>query len=146
MVKATTKIETLAQWYGYAGLMPFILLALVIVSGAGLTEPARVLFDAYSAIILSFMAGIYWPIALREEGPASPVRILSACVSLALWGWFALMFPEMLRAASFVVAFIILYGIDRYVLEDRWTTTYLRMRMHLTAVVVASQFLVMLLG
>jgi hypothetical protein len=136
----------LAQWFGYSGLIPFVILTLVIMSGMGYADPARLLFDWYSAVILAFMAGVYWPLAIREEGPVNPKRLMSASIIIALWSWFALILPETGRAVAFAVGYIFLYGVDSYVLDDLWTTLYLLMRSHLTLVVVACQLAVALFG
>lgn len=146
MKVAAYDTQDLARWFGYSGLIPFILLTLLIVSGFSFADLARTLFDGYSAVILSFMAGIYWPVAIKEEGPANPRRLMSASICLALWSWLALLLPETAKALAFAVGFIFLYGIDRYVLGDIWTNMYLQMRSHLTIVVVGCQLSVAILG
>lgn len=146
MKLAAYNTQDLAQWFGYSGLIPFVLLTLLIISGFGFADLARTLFNGYSAITLSFMAGIYWPVAIKEEGPANPRRLMSASICLALWSWLALLLPEPAKALAFAVGFIFLYGIDRYVLGDIWTNMYLLMRSHLTIVVVGCQLCVAVLG
>ena len=134
--------QRLARWYGYFGLIPFVLLTLVVVSGFSFADSARVIFDQYSAVILAFMAGIYWPIALREEGPVNPKRLMVASIGLALWSWVILVFPETFRALAFALGFLFLFGIDRWVLDVIWSNIYLAMRFHLTMVVITCQLLV----
>jgi len=144
MVKQS--IQHTAMWYGYSGLIPFIALALLIITNVFSDNVCRVMFDHYSAIILSFMAGVYWPLAMREEGPVNPKRLMIASIGLALWGWMALMLPETLRALAFAAGFFFLFGIDRWVLDVIWSNLYLTMRSHLTAVVVSCQIVVALFG
>ncbi|OZG74471.1 hypothetical protein BTA51_05550 [Hahella sp. CCB-MM4] len=139
-----SKIQKLSLWYGYFGLVPFVALSLVIAAGMFNSGEVRWLYDSYSALVLSFMAGIYWPMALKEHGPACPARLMRASILISLWAWFTLMLPPICRPLAFSAGFAVLFGIDRFVLEDLWSWDYLKMRLHLTIVVVASQFLVAL--
>jgi len=138
--------QRLAQWFGYLGLVPFVILALLIISGFSHVASVRPAFDQYSAVILAFMAGVYWPIALREEGPVNPRRLMVASICLALWSWLVLMLPETLRALAFAFGFLFLFGVDRWVLDVIWSNLYLKMRFHLTMVVVTCQLFVALFG
>ncbi|WP_026180433.1 DUF3429 domain-containing protein [Hahella ganghwensis] len=137
-----SKVQKLSLWYGYFGLIPFVGLSLVIAIGIFNTGQVRWLYDSYSALVLSFMAGVYWPMAMKEHGPACPARLMRASILMSLWAWFTLMIPEVCRPVAFSAGFAVLFGIDRFVLEDLWPWDYLKMRMHLTVVVIASQILV----
>lgn len=145
------------RWYGYLGLLPFIVLSAFSLVEPGLgragdpSAPATVgplvwrqAYDTYSAVILAFMAGIYWPLCLRGDSPAHGERLMSIAILIALLAWFALFLPPGLRALLFAGSFALLYLIDRFVLEDYWSAGYLQMRGHLTAVVVVTQGLLVL--
>ena len=140
------KSQQLALWYGYFGLIPLLALSVLLVIPVMDSSLLRAAYDSYSAIILAFMAGIYWSLALQGQGPACPARLMRASILLALWGWFALALPEVFRAMAFMLGFCVLYGIDRYVLEDLWSTAYLTMRGRLTLVVIATQVVVAVAG
>lgn len=143
---ALASVESNAKIYGYSGLIPFVGLSLWIATGIAQVELSRLLFDVYSAVILAFMAGIYWPLSLREEVPSCPSRLMSASIFLALLAWLALILPEIARALLLANGYALLYAIDRFVLSDIWSSSYLRMRAHLTAVVIASQLIVAVSG
>ncbi len=141
-----SKSQQMTLWYGYFGLLPFFTLAILLAFRVLRPDILRVAFDTYSAILLAFMAGIYWPLAMQGQGAASPMRLMRASVLLTLWGWFALLLPDIFRALAFLAGFGVLFGIDRYVLEDLWSSGYLVMRGHLTIGVIASQLLVAIMG
>jgi len=140
------KSQQLALSYGYFGLIPWLVLSILLAFRELEIGFLRVAYDAYSAITLAFMAGIYWSLALQSQGPACPARLMRTSILLALWAWFALSLPDAFRALAFMLGFCVLYGIDRYVLEDLWSAGYLAMRGRLTLVVVATQLLVALTG
>jgi hypothetical protein len=80
---------------GYSGLIPFAAAAVALFGPAswrGLALPA---LAAYGAVILSFLGGVHWGLALRatpEEAPAAWPR-LALGVLPALVGWVALLLP-----------------------------------------------------
>lgn len=83
---------------GLAGLLPFLACALVVVAfGAdnALTSPAIEIFRYYSVVILSFLGGIRWGHAIRQDTGGSLVEVMplfwSVVPSLA---GFATMFLE----------------------------------------------------
>lgn len=77
-----------AQVLGYAGLIPFVVLALDILVVAYFGPIARLCLLAYGAVILSFLGGTIWGRCLREP-EAGVSMIVSILPSLA--GWFAVL-------------------------------------------------------
>lgn len=77
----------MARILGYAGLIPFVLVAV----GHLLGRPVAGLGLAYGAVILSFLGGIQWGTALRMD---SGQHRLVASVVPSLIGWMALMFTQ----------------------------------------------------
>lgn len=97
---------TLTEWFGYTGLIPFFAAAVAVVVGL---ENSLSWFLAYSALILSFMAGACWGVAqahfvllskendiigdadnsLAPVGSAAPIEPrpdpISLCVSIAVF-------------------------------------------------------------
>ena len=127
------------RWYGYLGLLPFLLLSsftFVDVNHATLWRDAYI---SYSAVILAFMAGVYWPLGLRHDAPAHGHRLMAIAIAGALVAWIAVVLPPLLSALSFSSAFLLMFMIDRFVLADYWPSAYLQMRAHLTGVVVLTQ-------
>ena len=86
-----------ARWLGYAGLLPFVLPALLVAllpAGDWHTLAARVLV-AYGAVILSFLGGIVWGLGLQSRRLTPRLAafefLYSVCPSLL--GWVALLLP-----------------------------------------------------
>ncbi len=72
-------------WLGWAGALPFLLLALGAWSPQW-RDPAVQAFLAYSALILSFLGGVRWGRAMA--GSAAPEQFAGAVLP-SLWGWLA---------------------------------------------------------
>jgi hypothetical protein len=93
-----TRVPPAAVWLGAFGVIPFALLA-----GAGFVLPSptkeQVAFAlaAYGAVILSFLGGIHWGLAIAESGRArrngASSSRLTVSVVPALVGWCALLLP-----------------------------------------------------
>ncbi len=95
-----------AQVLGYAGLIPFVVLALdPLVTNYFSAPLARLWLLAYGAVILSFLGGIMWGRCLTEP-EAGVSMIVSILISLAGWGAVMLLGPEAfwLLAGGFVAA------------------------------------------
>lgn len=138
------QVIALLRVYGYVGCLPFVLLALVGTLVDGAPTFWRVAFDTYSAVILSFMAGVCWSVSLRPDSPVDTARLMAGCITLSLLAWVALALPPSLRTLAFITGFALLYGIDRFVLVDVWSPRYVQIRGHLTMMVLLSQGLVLL--
>ncbi len=98
--------EKTAQFLGYAGLIPFVVLALdLLVTGYFPAPLARLWLLAYGAVILSFLGGIVWGRCLQEP-EAGVSMIVSILISLIGWGAILLLGPEAfwLLSAGFVAA------------------------------------------
>lgn len=136
------KAERLARYLGYAGLIPFVALAaaaLLSVADAGTLwrEAGR----AYAAVILSFLGGFVWGRLLAPDAAGhtqAPARFAYSVLP-SLVAWAALLLPAgtgvLLLAAAFVGAYVHDRGMMQAGLLPGW---FLRMRLHLTAVVLVS--------
>ncbi|EMR12129.1 hypothetical protein MPL1_11803 [Methylophaga lonarensis MPL] len=89
---------------GYAGLLPFLVLSLLVYSDQ--REIEWMLRD-YSALIFSFLGGLLWLSSTRVYVPA---HVAVVAVSCMLWAWCWLIvpqfFPLWLLAASFLALLI----------------------------------------
>lgn len=117
-----------AHWLGYAGLIPFIGLTL----GKELSPLTAVAFSTYSAIILSFLGGIHWGVALSKPQWSNPTR-LCLCMLPSLLGWMALLLPMSGALILLIGSYLIWWLWDRTQLDQ---PDYRRLRLQLTAVVV----------
>lgn len=136
----------LAIAFGLAGLIPFLFGALgVLVCPASNAEWVE-LFYIYSAGILAFMAGVYWPIALQlDEGchyPLSPVWTLVISQLFFLAAGLALLLPLQGQAIFYPISYLVLYVVDARLMQLYWPRWYLRLRLLLTTVACVCQVVV----
>ncbi|GAA0783619.1 DUF3429 domain-containing protein [Marinobacterium sediminicola] len=117
-----------AQGLGYAGLIPFVALSL----GMNLHPLTTVAFTTYSAVILSFLGGIHWGVALTRPEWSTPTRI-GLCMLPSLLGWLALLLPTQGALIVLMISYLSWWLWDRSQLDQ---PDYRRLRFHLTAVVV----------
>ncbi|MCC5977472.1 MAG: DUF3429 domain-containing protein [Salinarimonas sp.] len=102
---------------GLAGLAPFWLLALALVTGLGFgyePDALRFALAAYGALILSFTGGIRWGIAvmMEEQENAGREYVISVIPALLAWGVLLLPAPWQLGslAGLIVIAGLLDYG------------------------------------
>lgn len=116
-----------AQGLGYAGLIPFVVLALDPLVTGYLSAPlARLWLLGYGAVILSFLGGIVWGRSLDK--PAAGIAMgVSILISLTAWAALVLIGPEAfwILAAGFIAALAYDLGSDL----PPW---FRRLRIHLT--------------
>ncbi len=131
-----------ARLLGTLGLLPFVLGALTV-WWLGLATDlhqfvARAL-SAYAAVILSFLGGIHWGLALRHSAPPPGLLIWGVVPSLV--GWMAVL---MRPSAGLVVHGLMLglcYLVDRRVYPRQGAAHWLTLRFRLSAVASLSCFL-----
>lgn len=115
----TTSAETIPPFprmLGLAGLAPFWLLALALVTGTGFGATPDILrfaLAAYAAVILSFTGGIRWGIAVAMEEQANAGREYVISVIPALLAWGALLLPPSWQLGS-LAALIVIAGLIDY--------------------------------
>jgi len=143
---------------GIAGLIPFILLAVMTVGPFKLSElpfqhsvltswshPELEIFIAYSAIILSFMAGTLWGRSLDSEQSLATNNIVLLSNVIALTAWLVLILELInlnelalgILALGFCTLFFFEYH-QRNRLYGNNASHYLRYRLFLTTIVVFS--------
>ena len=95
-----------AYLLGLAGLIPFVGLT------ALMYQPwSHSLFMTYSAVILSFLGGIHWGVALSQPGWSNHWRI-SLCMLPSLIGWTALALPVQVGLITLLLAYIVWWIYD----------------------------------
>ena len=140
---AGTKVPSSAGWLGGLGAAPFIGLAgaTPFLVGSARMLVARALV-AYGAIILSFLGGVHWGLAIgpergSERGKLPARLILSVIPSLA--GWTALLFAETTGLFILAAAIATMLWVDvratRLGQAPQW---YPKLRIPLTVAVVAA--------
>lgn len=121
---------------GFAGLLPFAVLSLLTLIGPETWRDwVSVALIAYGAVILSFLGGTTWGLAVHENETRSPIYLLSMAPFFA--AWVALLLPPffglMLLTAAFLGALFNDYLLKRSGLSPGW---FLSLRVLLTLVVV----------
>lgn len=119
---------------GYAGLIPFIGLAL---ASALAQEPfkasAAFALLAYGASILSFLGAIHWGLALREpDGP--PIALLAWGVLPSLLAWVALLIGADRGLYVLTAGLWACWAVDRSAYPRFGLQTWLAMRLRLTLI------------
>mgnify|MGYP006422465475 CR=1 FL=1 len=135
-------IRPLAITFGIAGLVPLIAALLVILFWQTMEMTAMRLFYLYSAGIIAFLAGVYWPVSLQLEHrsyPLSPLIAMGLSQAYFVSAGLALLTPWTLQALIFPILFILMCVTDWLAMSGYWPQWYLIMRLALTSAVVACQ-------
>ncbi|MAA65413.1 MAG: aspartate kinase [Alteromonadaceae bacterium] len=130
-------VARLATAIGLAGLIPFILGALSVLLFPEAEALCIELFYTYSAGVLAFMAGVYWPIALQLEDrcfPLSPVVTLIISQLFFVTAGLSLLLPLAGQMVVYPLAYIALYIVDARWMRIYWPDWYRKLRLVLTVV------------
>ncbi|QFI37647.1 DUF3429 domain-containing protein [Moritella marina ATCC 15381] len=125
-----------SQTLGYMGLIPFIAILYVSINNMGLPLDAKQVFIAYSAIILSFVAGTLWQTS--EERKHDRRKIVSNI--FCLFAFLSLLVNQHLALMILVVNYILLFLYESKLAKlnqghDR-NIAYMTMRLRLTSIIV----------
>ena len=135
-------VARLAIVVGIAGLLPFLA---AIVGLFTVPEQSVVIvsyFYLYSAGILAFMAGIYWPLAMQLENrcyPISPLVTMLLSQVFFITAGIGLLLPIAAQIVVYTLAYVALYVVDARWMRGYWPDWYLKLRLAQTAVVLACQ-------
>lgn len=132
---------------GYAGVIPFLLLFLVIsLDTAILTVDegqAGSWLLAYAAVILSFLGAVHWGVALTASNNVPPVRVrrlFTYSVLPSLFAWLALLLPLKLAFFTMMLLVVLAYFADKFLLFSLIDSQYQKLRLHLTVAVSSLLF------
>jgi hypothetical protein len=145
--EATPALPAWARPLGYAGLIPFVACALLMlaVPEAGTRDAAGRALLGYGAVILSFLGGVHWGMVLRGAAPQRAGGLLAGGVVPSLVGWVALLLPFERAAAVLVAGFGLFWLYEHRVLGPAvLPQDYLALRRWLTLGVVASMGLALM--
>lgn len=134
---------TLAQRLAHAGLLPFVIGALLVwlIGDRNLDAHAFVTFalSAYAALILSFLGGIYWGFAFRESEPSA--QTFGWGVAPSLIAWVGVLMPAYAGLVVQGAMLIACYLVDRRLYPLHGAAAWLTLRFRLSAVASLSCFL-----
>ena len=123
---------------GYAGLIPFILLAaLMWLVDAELLPFVAIALSGYAATIVSFLGGVHWGIGFMK-GEATPQFHFVWGVVPSLIAWLALMMPAYAALPLFGLVVVACYAVDSKTYPAAGLARWLPMRLRLTVVATAS--------
>ena len=127
-----------ARALGYAGLIPFVSLALVIQFLPLTNRPlAIVALIAYGAVITSFLGAIHWGLAMRDAHSKRAAPYVWGVIP-SLVAWLALLLSPALGLWMLAVLLWACYAVDRSVYPKHLLHGWLSMRLRLTVVASAS--------
>lgn len=138
-------VARLAVAFGLAGLIPFLFGAASLLLWPQHNDQLVHYFYLYSAGILAFMAGVYWPIALQLEDrcyPLSPLSTIFLSQLFFLTAGIGLVLPVSVQLILYPLAYLGLYAVDVRWMNLYWPGWYRKLRLVLTAVALVSQLLV----
>ena len=135
-------VARLAILVGVLGLIPFLasILSLFLMPAYSVTVIGW--FYLYSAGILAFMAGVYWPIAMQLENrcyPLSPLVTMVLSQVFFVAAGVGLLLAVRWQIGIYTVAYLALYIVDARWMKGYWPAWYIRLRLVLTSVVLACQ-------
>ncbi len=130
----------LALRLGYAGLVPFVAGALLVWLVREDAHPYVTLaMAAYGAVIVSFLGGIHWGLALREAVP--PPLLLGWGVVPSLVAWLAVMMPPAAGLVVLGAMLVACYAVDRQLYPLHGAAPWLTLRFRLSAVASLACFI-----
>lgn len=135
-------VARLAVLVGIAGLIPFIAGTAGLFLMPGNSVAIVAYFYLYSAGILAFMAGIYWPIAMQLENrcyPLSPLVTMLLSQAFFVTAGIGLLLPTAAQVVVYTLAYAALYLVDARWMKIYWPAWYRQMRLMLTTVVLVCQ-------
>lgn len=112
-------VRRIAWFLALAGAVPFLVAtaALFVSDSSSVRVPAIAALVTYSAVILSFLGGIEWGLAIRDETGNEGTRVaalgLSIVPSLAAWAVLWLPSPHWQVGAALAI-FVAVWGADQW--------------------------------
>ena len=136
-------LEKTIRQLGYAGLIPFALLAaLMWLVTAELVGFVAVALAAYGAVIVAFLGGIHWGAGFLQNDAArseSSVRFHFVWGVLpSLLGWLALLMPPYAGLPLLGLVLLACYAVDRKTYPAAGLARWLPLRLQLTVVATVS--------
>ena len=130
----------------YAGLLPFFAGALGPWIFAKSETLLTGLFLFYSSLILVFLAGILWAIALfipaSPNSTANSPRYIHAAIAFSLWPLIAYLLPEIYSTGLMIIGFLLLLFWEKCYINSHYANWYQKLRHQITFIVVACHMLV----
>jgi Protein of unknown function (DUF3429) len=125
--------SSLALGLGYGGLLPFVAgAAWVWWARAGALPHVALGLAAYGALIVSFLGGIQWGLAMRQSAPAPRLLLWGVVPSLVVWP--ALMVSSKVGLVIIGAMLLVGYAVDRVLYAEQGVAAWLALRLRLSTV------------
>ena len=127
-----------ASWLAYAGLLPFLAAPVVLWSGFSVALDVDTALRVYSALIVSFLAGIHWHVGMSRSGSEGWLLWESNVVVLVAW---ALVFIDssalvcLLFAGLYVAVLLFDRALSKKEILPDW---FYRLRVRVSTVVIVA--------
>ena len=137
-------VRRLAWFLAFAGAVPFVLAtgALFVSDASSVRVPAITALVTYSAVILSFLGGIEWGLAIRDESGNEATRVAALGVSTvsSLAAWAVLWLPSsQWQVGSALVLFVAVWAADQWMASRGMLPAwFVDLRTAITALVAAT--------
>jgi hypothetical protein len=119
---------------GYAGLVPFVMLALLMWIVTAEAHPfVAIALSAYGATIAAFLGGIHWGIGLRHNAPQRKLHMVWGVIP-SLVAWVAVIMPAFAGLPLLAVLLVACYLVDRKTWPEAGLRDWMTMRFRLTVV------------
>ncbi|MGX1096020.1 DUF3429 domain-containing protein [Amorphus sp. MBR-141] len=132
-------VPHLARTLSLAGAIPFVAGAVLLWVGnvGGLSgDFVSGALKGYSAVILSFLGGVHWGLALSARDTTARDRELLFSIVPVLVGWIAILFASKTALMVLTIAFLLQGLFDIWMaLRDHAPNWYARLRIEMTAIV-----------
>lgn len=124
----------LIQRLGYAGLIPFVTLALLMWIVTPEAHPlVAIALTSYAAVICAFLGGIHWGIGLRHNAPSRKLHMVWGVVP-SLVAWVGVMMPAYAGLPLLAVLLVACYLVDRKTWAEAGLRDWMTLRFRLTVV------------
>lgn len=132
--------DTTALRLAYGGLLPFLLGALLVWAvRSDVQAYVALALSAYAALVLSFLGGIHWGLAMRQPGRVPQALWWGVVPSLVAWP--AVVMPPDGGLVIHGVMLVVCYLVDRRLYPLQGAASWLTMRFRLSAVAALSCFI-----
>lgn len=132
MTAAASTARGVARTCGLFGLVPFWALPAALVVWPGRADLTVVVVSAYAALILSFLGGARWGMALRAAEPDPGVVALAMAPTLVAWGLLIVLHAAQRLQLFALAAVLLLVGLWDLI-SPQAPAWYQRLRLLLTA-------------
>ena len=136
-------LNPLALRLAYAGLIPFVIGALLIWLLAGYNADAHAFvalaLTSYAAVVISLLGGIHWGLGMRQSIPSPQPFVWG--VTATLLAWVAVVMPANAGLALHGLVLVICYLVDRRSYPALGAGAWLTLRFRLSALSALCCFL-----